>query len=700
MKSSLVKLNQFIPLLTDTLPYEVPFFFSNKGLYESLKSSYDLHFNANNIKKAKGDKSAEPDIDIYEFFVKKYFALDSLGQLRNKIQTIASDYTTIPYLFEIKKNEFDHRVISLIHPLAQMKVCDLYKKHKDLILFSCKRGRYSLRFPEKVTTRLVTRHANLLNKIFKDEGEANTADIKQQVVEDHELITMSEIPNSYFVYDKYKKLHDFYDSTEYIELEKRFSCCAHFDVKRCFDSIYSHTIAWAVKGKEYAKENRFDKENEAFENEFDRLMQFSNYGETNGIPIGSEASRIFAEVILQKIDLNIQNKISSTKIHGEHIVKGKDFEIKRYIDGYYVFSNNELISKRIQKICENELKEFKLFVNEAKSDFKTRPFTTNITSAKQKVKQLLRLHLRAYNEGNLPHDAKPIEKAFSKYIHYKVGLSLIQDLRCVAHDYEISFYEIANICLGKMKTDLLKRLSILQDMPEADIKNKQPKIKAYLRNIISISFYIFSTSPRSHTCSTTFKIMYVVLEILKIIKDEGVSGEIKQEIFSQYLKFFENLSVQENVTEFLDIILLVNELGENFKLSEDRLKHIFRIYDTKDKGLKSDLYYFELIVLLAYIKNGKEFSYIRKHIIETSISKLKQHGLKKTENFLLFFDLVKCPYLTDEEKKKILSGIGLDKNKIDVIDFVKSKSWFFDWNKQEHLHLKNVLEIKEASNNY
>lgn len=39
MKSSLVKINHFIPLLTDTLPYEVPFFFSNRGLYNSLKKA-------------------------------------------------------------------------------------------------------------------------------------------------------------------------------------------------------------------------------------------------------------------------------------------------------------------------------------------------------------------------------------------------------------------------------------------------------------------------------------------------------------------------------------------------------------------------------------------------------------------------------------------------------------------------------------
>ena len=62
------------------------------------------------------------------------------------------------------------------------------------------------------------------------------------------------------------------------------------DIARCFYHIYTHTIAWAVKGKEQAKE-LIGKE--TFENAFDTLMQHANYNETNGIIVGPEISRIF-----------------------------------------------------------------------------------------------------------------------------------------------------------------------------------------------------------------------------------------------------------------------------------------------------------------------------------------------------------------------------------------------------------------------
>ena len=45
MKSRLIKSNKFFPLLTDTLPYEVPVLFSNKGFYHTIKLAYDNWYN-------------------------------------------------------------------------------------------------------------------------------------------------------------------------------------------------------------------------------------------------------------------------------------------------------------------------------------------------------------------------------------------------------------------------------------------------------------------------------------------------------------------------------------------------------------------------------------------------------------------------------------------------------------------------------
>jgi hypothetical protein len=52
-------------------------------------------------------------------------------------------------------------------------------------------------------------------------------------------------------------------------------------------------------------------------------MQEANWGETNGILIGPEVSRIFAEAIMQSIDVDVQRNLGS--------VAGR-VAIRRYVE--------------------------------------------------------------------------------------------------------------------------------------------------------------------------------------------------------------------------------------------------------------------------------------------------------------------------------------------------------------------------------
>ena len=58
-------------------------------------------------------------------------------------------------------------------------------------------------------------------------------------------------------------------------------------------------------------------------------MQLANYNETNGIVVGPEVSRIFEEVILQQIDLNVLSKLENSGLK-----YGVDFEVRRYVDDF------------------------------------------------------------------------------------------------------------------------------------------------------------------------------------------------------------------------------------------------------------------------------------------------------------------------------------------------------------------------------
>ena len=79
----------------------------------------------------------------------------------------------------------------------------------------------------------------------------------------------------------------------------------HADVSTCFPSIYTHSIPWALVGKDYAKNNRNKK---LWFNKLDHFVQNCKYGETHGVLIGPHASNLMGEIILTSVDYELANK--------------------------------------------------------------------------------------------------------------------------------------------------------------------------------------------------------------------------------------------------------------------------------------------------------------------------------------------------------------------------------------------------------
>ena len=57
------------------------------------------------------------------------------------------------------------------------------------------------------------------------------------------------------------------------------------DISKCFQSIYTHSLTWALIGKEAAKTNRYGN----WYNDIDKFSQNIKDGETHGLLIGPHA---------------------------------------------------------------------------------------------------------------------------------------------------------------------------------------------------------------------------------------------------------------------------------------------------------------------------------------------------------------------------------------------------------------------------
>ena len=129
-----------------------------------------------------------------------------------------------------------------------------------------------------------------------------------------------------------------------IALALEYEYVLHTDITDCYGSIYTHSIVWALHGKEEGKKER---DNPNFiGNVIDWHLQDMAFGQTNGIPQGSALMDFIAEMVLGYADLELAERIKKSGL--------SDYQILRYRDDYRVFANNpqdaELILKHITEI--------------------------------------------------------------------------------------------------------------------------------------------------------------------------------------------------------------------------------------------------------------------------------------------------------------------------------------------------------------
>ena len=91
------------------------------------------------------------------------------------------------------------------------------------------------------------------------------------------------------------------------------------DINRFYGSIYTHSIPWAVLGKQEAKRRHHSRTLTGhWSDTLDRLVRNCNQQQTVGIPIGPDTSRIISELVLSRVDADLASAgsgISSQQIY-------------------------------------------------------------------------------------------------------------------------------------------------------------------------------------------------------------------------------------------------------------------------------------------------------------------------------------------------------------------------------------------------
>ncbi|MBS1571778.1 MAG: RNA-directed DNA polymerase [Bacteroidetes bacterium] len=681
-KKKYIKYKKERVILSDVLPFEVPITFSNRHFYDFLLSC-KIEIEGEKIAIGKNNTPTNQEI------VKLLFGINKEKPFTDsKVNFDEDKRDAIPFGYKIVHKENDFRELTIIHPKNQLAVIDFYDTYRDLILYYSNKSQFSIRRPHRIAKYTYFKDRLHIEKL----AEANDEIVEQNDLEYENLKT-------FFVYKKYSNIHKFYESYQYHRCEKKFNYLFKFDISKCFDSIYTHSISWALLDKEVVKKYLADSK-QTFGYRFDTLMQKLNYNETNGIVIGPEFSRIFAELILQEIDDRAKQELKLAGLHYK-----RDYEIFRYVDDYFVFYNDEAAKDKILSTFRLGLRDFKLSLNDSKTIQYKKPIITEITIAKQKINDLLNTisyKIDEFEEDFEEDGITPIKKKKGKI--YIDSNSLITKFKTIIFEAKIDYKDILNYTFAIIERKL--NSLVKNYFKIIDEKNTEKDFTNALLELLDFVFFLYSVSPRVNTTIKLCRILRIVTATLNLKGEFNI--DFKHLVFKKIydnivFTLHKNKTVKHTQVETLYLLIALGELGNKYWLTEDVLASYLRIENNgTDFYSETELNYFSIVVSLFYMKDKVRFKRLREFILQRLVEKFENvdygYRIKKAELILLLFDIIAYPFVNiDAIKRKLLTlykieDVGLQTNIINA-----RNNWFTNWSEFD---FGKALDAKQSQEVY
>ena len=685
-------------LFSDVLPYECPIIFSNRYLYRFLaKYLWIGRFGKKETQLKQTKRTDEKDASAFAALLFGCYEQGKpISDLKHKNNALF-----YPYHFNIAHKTNKNRTLSIIHPYNQWQVVDFYEQYKYSILYLCNQSKYSLRKPHKVAQYFYYRdrlHRKLLG---------HQSDKVELFFNEYENL------KTYFSYKKYSNIYKFYEDYRYQRAEKKFKHLIKFDLQSCFDSIYTHTISWATAGGADKVKVLPGYHGSWVGDAFDNLMQSVNARETNGIVIGPEFSRIFAEIILQYIDQKVEQELFEEKL-----CQKSNYECYRYVDDYFLFYNDEQDRSLFMESLTKWLKEFKLQISPSKTEEFERPFITKVTIAKQRIEHLFsnifstplweevesNLDVEKEDETEDENSDKDREILDKKFNIYLPANKVNAQIKAIVRECGIEYRDIANYLLEKMSQRLdaflnryemgfkkyerlMSKENTNKDEVELLAQGVQRKLTSFLVSLIDVVFFVFNSNRQVNTTLKLQKTMNAIVIYAKRHGDFKTNPEVRFQTISKdviFKKIQDEIALVLATTdshrytlhESLYLLILAKELGSAYLFAPEVIQSFIK---------KSELQYnlFACIILMYYYANHKCYNE-QKIALKDEI--LKKYRLvaeverkRNSELTILTADMMTCPFVDDVYKLKLLTLMGIADMKVQrmILRFAKKQKYIF-----------------------
>ena len=588
---------------------------------------------------------------------------------------------TILFQFRVA-HKLTGRTLSVVHPRNQVAVASFYSAHSSLIIYYASLGPFSVRKPVSVA-----KYAYFKDKTHEEALDKGFGGVEEQDREYEQL-------GSYFVYEDYRNIHRFFESYKYHRSEKKYDAMIQLDISKCFDSIYTHSLPWAVFGKSQTK-FYLEKSKATVAGNFDSVMQRLNHKETNGIVIGPEFSRVFAEIILQSVD----NELESRLRRRSNLIHKVDYEAFRYVDDYFVFYNAQSTSLKVLETLQEVLKAKKLGINVEKSKIYGKPIITEITIAKERISSLMNDQVQPtiVEEASIT-GAAPIG-VFTCPVNCN---RLIVRYKTTIKEAGVEYGDLLNYTLAISENKVIEICKSYSGS-EGIYRDKKRLVNALLA-MVEFTFFVYSASP---SVNHTVRLCRMLATSVEFLDTKRFPYELKHSLFKyihdNIIQHLQKGTMSEfREVESLYLLVALSQIGKEYWLPEEVLANHFLLRKTEagDYERVEYLNHFAITVLLSYIKSKVRYAKIRlfieAHVVE-KLGFIKAHCPSDSEAVMLLLDLLVCPYISSETKTSIADVFGLNSAAQQSVE-LSNDYWFTAWG--DKFDLIKELDAKRSREVY
>ena len=333
---------------------------------------------------------------------------------------------------------------------------------------------------------------------------------------------------------------------------------------------------------------------------------------------------------------------------------------------------------------------------------------------------------------------KSLQAKYTLYFHSSYFSSVFQD---ILKSNEVEAKDVLNYTIAKMankcermlkKFDKLYKplcmsckIKGLSKEEQEDVERRKSSLESqlslFLFNLLDSAFFIYSFNKQ---LNSTLKLMSLLNTIIIYLDNDYIETQRDKKAKTRYTRFTDDIraNVFKKIQDEINVVFQCSHYNENtqletlyflitlrsmrskYRLSASAIENYLGVKKNEDNDkMLPNMNVLSITLLLYYFANGEEFGELRALVLKKVCERIKnvpkELRKKTSEIVILLLDLMACPYISIDDKRKVGKSFGLQEKEIkNLLRFFRNGRFMFtNWKK---LNVTKELNAKISQEVY